>query len=106
MNMRFMLSGVWLGHEFWVEAMGISYYLVNRSSSSTLDEKNPHEVWIGKKPSLTHLRVFGCESCVHAPKENKSKLDKKVEKCIFIGFKDDLKGYNIWNLETKKVVYN
>jgi hypothetical protein len=34
-----------------------------------------------------------------------SKLDKKDEKCIFIGYKDGLKGYKLWNLETKKVVY-
>eukprot|EP00253_Pinus_taeda_P003460 PITA_03460 len=26
--------------------------------------------------------------------------------CIFIGYKDGLKGYNIWNPVTKKVVYN
>jgi hypothetical protein len=38
--------------------------------------------------------------------ENMSKIDKKVEKCIFIGYKDGLKGYNIWNPETKKVVYS
>jgi hypothetical protein len=38
-------------------------------------------------------------------KKNRSKLDKKAENCIFIGYKDGLKGYKIWNLETKKVVY-
>jgi hypothetical protein len=64
------------------------------------------QVWIGKKPSLTHLKVFGCESYVHVSKENISKLDKKVEKCIFIGYKDGFKRYNLWNPETKKVVYN
>jgi hypothetical protein len=83
----------------------IACYLVNRSPSSALDDKNPQEVWIGKKPSLTHLKVFGCDAYVHDPKENRSKLDKKVEKCIFIGYKDGLKGYKIWNPETKKVVY-
>ena len=35
-----------------------------------------------------------------------SNLDKKVEKCIFNGYKDGLKGYKIWNLETKRVVYS
>jgi hypothetical protein len=93
---RSMLSGVRLGQELWAEAVGIACYLVHRSPSSALDEKTLQEVWIGKKPSLTHLKVFGCDSYVHVPKENKSKLDKKVEKCIFIGYKDGLKGYKIW----------
>jgi hypothetical protein len=95
-----------LGQEFKTEAMGTACYLVNRSPSSTLDDKTPQEVWTGKKPLLTHLKVFGREAYVHVPKENKSKLDKKVEKCIFIGYKDGLKGYKLWNPETKKVVYS
>ena len=86
--------------------MGIACYLVNKSPSSVLDHKTPQEVWAGKKPSLTHLKVFGCEAYVHVPKENRSKLDKKAKKCIFIGYKDGLKGYKLWNPETKKVVYS
>jgi hypothetical protein len=34
-----------------------------------------------------------------------SNLDKRDEKCIFIGYKYGPKGYNIWNPETKKVLY-
>jgi hypothetical protein len=100
-----MLSGVELGQEFWEEEVGTIGYLVNQSPSSTLDEKTPHEVWTSMKPSLTHLKVFGCEAYVHVPKGNMSKLDKKVEKCIFMGYKYGLKGYKIWNPETNKVVY-
>ena len=33
-------------------------------------------------------------------------LDSKSERCIFTGYKDGLKGYKLWNLETRKVVYN
>jgi hypothetical protein len=84
--------------------VGIACYLVNRSHSS--NEKTPHEVWNGKKTSLTHLKVFGCEAYVHVPKENESKLDNNVEKCIFIGYKYVLKGYKIWIPETKKIVYS
>jgi transposase InsO family protein len=94
---RSMLSGVGLGQEYWAEAVGTTCYLVNRSPSSTLDDKTPHEVWSGKKPSLQHLRVFGCDAYVHVPKENRSKMDKKDEKCISIGYKYGVKVYNLWN---------
>ena len=33
-------------------------------------------------------------------------MDSKYERCIFIGNKDGLKFYKIWNPETRKVVYN
>jgi transposase InsO family protein len=58
-KVRCMLSGVGLGQEFWAEAVGTACYLVNKSPSSALDDNTPQEVWTGKKPSLTHLKVFG-----------------------------------------------
>ena len=33
-------------------------------------------------------------------------MDSKSEKCIFIEYKDGLKGYKIWNPVTRKVVYS
>jgi hypothetical protein len=86
--------------------VGTACYLVNRSPSSALDDNTPQEVWNGKEPYLTHLKVFGCDSYAHVPKENMSKLDKKDKKCIFVGYKDGIKGYKLWNPETNKVVYN
>jgi hypothetical protein len=55
---------------------------------------------------LQHIRVFGCDAYVHVLKENRSKLDNKAEKCIFIGYKDGVKGYKIWNPENKNIVYS
>ena len=101
---RSMLRGVRLGQEFRAEAMEIACYLVNRSRSSTLEEKTPQKVWTSMKPSLSHLRVFGCDAYVGVPKEKITKLDSKYERCIFIGYKDGFKGYNIWNPKTRKVV--
>jgi len=99
-----MLSGAGLGQESWVEAVDTVSYLVNRSPSSALEDKTPQEVWTGNKPSLSHLRVFGCDAYVHVPKEKRTKLDSKSEKCIFIRSKDGLKGYKLWNPVTRKVV--
>jgi hypothetical protein len=86
--------------------VGTTCYLVNRAHSSTFDANNPHEVCIGKKPSLTHLKVFGCDAYAHVPKEKMSKLDKKAEKCICIGYKYGIKGCKLWNTKNKKVVYS
>ena len=82
-----MLSSAGIGHEFWVEAVETSRYLVNQSPTSALIDKNPQEVWNGKKPFIKHLNVFGCDAYVHVPKEKRSKLDNKVEKCILLAIK-------------------
>lgn len=55
----------------------IACYMINRSPSSSLDDKTPQEAWIGKKPYLGHIRVFGCEAYMHVPKEKRTKLDYK-----------------------------
>lgn len=80
--------------------------LVNRSPTTALVYKTPYEAWGGLRPSLSHPRVFGCDAFVHVPKEKRSKLDRKSEKCIFIWYKDGVKGYKLWNLVKRKAVYS
>jgi hypothetical protein len=84
---RSMLIGVVLAQELWAEAIETTKYLVNMSPSSALVNMNPHEVWSGKNPLVSHLKIFGCDAFVHIPKEKRSKLDKKEGKFIFIGYK-------------------
>jgi hypothetical protein len=43
---------------------------------------------------------------MHVPKEKMSKLDNKEEKCIFVGYKDGIKCYKLWNPVTRKIVYS
>jgi len=103
---RSMLSGAGLSQELWVEAIDTVCYLVNRSSTTALVDKTPYEAWDSRRPSLAHLKVFGCDAFMHVPKEKGSKLDVKLEKCIFIGYKDGVKGYKLWNLVEGKIVYS
>jgi hypothetical protein len=100
-----MISGVGIAQELWVEEID-TQNLLNMSPFSALVETNPHEVWSGKKPLISHLKVFGCDAFVHVPRENKSNLDKKVVKFIFIGNKEGMKGYKLWDLASRKIVYN
>ena len=75
-----MLTGTRLAQEFWVEIVEMTCYLVNESPSSALEDKTLHEVWTGKKPSLSHLMVFVCDAYVHVLKEKMTKLDNKFER--------------------------
>ena len=77
--------------------MDTACYLVNRSPSSMFKDNTSHEVWNDKKPSLSHLRVFGYDAYEHVPKEKRTNLGSKFERCIFIGYKDGLKCYKHWN---------
>jgi hypothetical protein len=92
---RNMLSGAGITQEFWVEAVDMTKNLVNWSPSSMPVDSTPHEIWFGNKPSMSHLKVFGYDVCVHVPKEKRIKPDRKAVKCIFIRYKDGMKGYKL-----------
>ena len=75
---------------------------MNRSSTLDLVDKTPYEAWDGRR----NIRVFGCDAFEHIPKERRQNLDTKLEKCIFVGYKYGVKGYKIWHLATKTIVYS
>ena len=43
---------------------------------------------------------------MHVPKEKRTKLDYKAQKCIFVGYGDGIKSYKCWNPESQKAVYS
>jgi hypothetical protein len=53
-----MLSGAGLTQELWAEAVDTTKYLLNMYPSSALDDMTPHKVWLGKNPSVSHLKVL------------------------------------------------
>jgi hypothetical protein len=63
----------------------------------------PEEKFTSKKPDVSHLRVFGCIAYVRVPDEKRSKLHPKAEKCIFIGYSLEQKGYRCFDPSTRKL---
>jgi hypothetical protein len=49
-------------------------------------EKIPYEEWIGRKPSLSYLRIWGCLAKVNVPINKKCKLGPKTVDFIFLGY--------------------
>lgn len=99
-----MLSGVKLDRCFWAKVVDTACYSINGSHCLALTNKTPYEVWIGRNLSDARLRVFGCEDFVYVPQEKQSKLDPKAHKCIFVDYNENIKGYNIWNPLTQKMI--
>ena len=64
----------------------------------------PQEAWSGVKPSVEHLRVWGCMACVHIPEAKRGKLDDKSFPCILLGVSDESKGYHFFDPKTKRIV--
>ena len=89
---------------FWAEAVNTAAYLINRGPSIPLDGKIPEEVWSIKEVNLSHLRVFGCISYVHIDSTERSKLDAKSNKCVFVGYGADEFGYRFWDYENQKII--
>ena len=103
---RSMLKSKRLPKEFWAEAVACAVYLSNRSPTRSVWGKTPQEAWSGRKPGITHLRVFGSIAHVHVPDESRAKLDDKSEKFIFIGYDNNSKGYKLYNPNNGKIVIN
>jgi hypothetical protein len=55
-------------------------------------------------PSVRHLRVFGSTCYALIPKEQRSKLDARSWKCIFLGYSNTTKGYHLYDEENKKFI--
>ena len=50
------------------------------------------------------LKIFGCTAFVHIHKQNRSKLDPQLEKCVFVRYSLKQKGYICYNPISKKLV--
>ena len=101
---RSMLAHAGLPDSYWAEAVATAAYLRNRTPTTSFEEKKtPYERWYGKKPNLSHLKVFGCIAYAHIPDSKRSKLDKKAEKLRFVGYSIQSKGYRLIDERTSKV---
>ena len=52
-------------------------YLLNKSPTVAVKGKTPEEAWLGRKPRINHLKVFGSLAFVWIPDASHTKLDAK-----------------------------
>ena len=79
---------------FWGYALETAAFTLNRAPSKSV-ETTPYELWFGKKPKLSFLKVWGCDTYVK--KFHPNKLKPKSEKCVFIGYPKETVGYTFYH---------
>jgi len=99
-----MLSESHLPSSFWGYAVHAYTHARNRSPTAALNGGIPYTSFFGKKPDVSHLRVFGCTAYVHVQKDQRKGLNPHTQKCVFIGYPSEYKGWEFYNPLTKKII--
>ncbi|UYV66742.1 hypothetical protein LAZ67_4002742 [Cordylochernes scorpioides] len=73
---RALLIESQLPPKFWAEAMNTYSYIKNRTPHKRNDKTTPEELFTGKKPTIKHLKVFGCRAEYWIPKFKRYKFEK------------------------------
>ena len=93
---RIMISRTNLPGFLWGEALKTALYILNRVPTKAVP-LTPFELWIGRKPSLNHLKVWGCPAEVKLYNPTLSKLDSRTTRCYFVSYPEHSKGYRFYN---------
>src|ERR1041385_1846755 len=90
---------------FWGEAVTTAVYLLNRAPTKAVIGKTPYEAIYGRKPSVSHLRTFGCVAHVKTTEPHLSKLADRSTKMVFIGYERNsgTKAYRFYDPRTKRL---
>jgi hypothetical protein len=91
--------------QFWEHALEHATCIQNRTALK--GRATPYETEFGRKPDITHLRIFGCEAMAYMEKDKRHKLESKVERTIYLemspAHSDDT--VKLLSLKTMKVIY-
>ncbi|GJU38927.1 retrotransposon protein, putative, ty1-copia subclass [Tanacetum coccineum] len=98
---RSMFNLTTLPLSFWDYALESVVRILNMVPTKKVD-KTPYEIWHGKVPNLSYLKVWGCEAYVK--RDSADKLQQRSVKCIFVGYPKETMGYYFYFPPENKVI--
>ncbi|CAI7805138.1 unnamed protein product [Closterium sp. NIES-54] len=101
---RGLLIEAGLPDYFWPDAVWSACVAKNRALTHVGGDKwVPYVEWIGRKPKVDMLRVFGCMCMALVPKHLRhNKLGAKAIWAVHLGMAQNSKGWLLWDPFTKK----
>jgi hypothetical protein len=85
---------------FWGYALETLALTLNRISSKSI-VKTPYEMWTGTTPSLSFIKIWGCEAYVKRLQSDN--LTPKSDKCMFVGYPKETLGCYFYHWSEGKV---
>nr|GEX86199.1 ribonuclease H-like domain-containing protein [Tanacetum cinerariifolium] len=89
----------------WTKCVLTATYLINKLPTFVLNGKSYYDLVYNKPPSLKHLRSFGCLAYASILNSH-DKFRSRSEKCVHVGYLNFKKGYKLWSLDNKQIVYS
>jgi len=78
-------------------------HIINRIPSHLLKFKSPFELVHRTRPSIIHLKVFGCLAYATTLQAHRTKFNHRARKTIFLGFKEGTKGSILYDLNSNEL---
>jgi transposase InsO family protein len=100
---RSMMKSMKMPAKFWGEAVTSAVYILNRAPTKSVIGMTPYEAWHKRKPTVHHMRTFGC--VVHVKEVNGHIRKFTARSCpmVFIGYESGSKAYRVYDPSTRKV---
>jgi hypothetical protein len=88
---------------FWADAISTACYISNQIFLCSILHLTSFELCFGRKPSVSHLRPFGCK-CFVLKRANLDKFESCSSNGILLGYTPHGGSYKVFNLETNTIV--
>jgi hypothetical protein len=88
---------------FWADTISTACYISNRIFLRSILHLTPFELHFGCKPSVSHLKPFGCK-CFVLKRGNIDKFESRSFDGILLGYTPHGKSYRVYNLETNIII--
>lgn len=93
-----MLYEAHLPPSFKALAVNAYIHVANMHPTASIPENTtPYELWNKEKPDASHLRVWGCLAYVPVQKDKRDASGFHFQKCIFVAYPNEYKGWQFYN---------
>ena len=101
---RSLLKAMKVPNYMWGEAVRHATYIINRVPTRALKNQTPYECLKNRKPSIAHLKIFGCIAHTKIDSGQLRKLDDRSMKLVHLGIEPGTKAYRLYNPTTRRII--